>query len=102
MSKFRAQLSRDQSTFYNKAEFARTIKWNGYDLVVQDETPPDLIQFGHGTNAEYIVFRCPASAFSSGLPVNDEVVVIDGSHWTVREIQKPHDDLIIKLDRLVS
>lgn len=100
MSKFHEFLQQDNNvTFYNKDEFAFIIKWNGFDLVVTDETPPEAKQFTFGITSKTVIYRCDINALDPK-PQIDEQVDINGKRWRVVSSQEITNDLVVRLERL--
>lgn len=102
MTNFKQQLQLDNANvFFNKNEFAFSIKWNGYPLTVVDETPTESTQFTHGIESETVIYRCDINSLSPA-PTSRERVNIDGKMWRVASVQTLTNDLVIRLERLTS
>lgn len=102
MSNFKQQLEQDNANvFFNENEFAFSIQWNGYPLIVVDETPTESVQFTHGIESETVIYRCDIRSLNPA-PVVRESVNINGHHWRVASVQKLTNDLVIRLERLTS
>ena len=99
---FKRQLQIDNTTvFYNEHEFAITITWNGYPLLVVDETPTESTLYTHGIESETVIYRCDIRSLNPH-PTVRERVNINGDYWNVISVQKLTSDLVIRLERLTS
>lgn len=102
MNNFKTQLQVDNANvFYNEHEFAVSIKWNGYPLLVVDETPTESTQFTHGIDSETVIYRCDICSLNP-YPAVRERVNINGDYWRVISVQILTNDLVIRLERLTS
>ncbi|WP_392559348.1 hypothetical protein [Orbus mooreae] len=98
MSSFHDQLLKDnQAVFFNPDEFAQTIKWNGYDIIVTDETPSEVTQFTHGIEQCTVIYRIPKIALTK--PRSNERVDINGELWLVKSVQEQLSDYVVRLER---
>lgn len=98
MSKFHDCLLTDnQQVFFNVEEFAKSVSWNGYPIIVTDETPSESLQFTHGVEQATIIYRVAKTVLTK--PRNNERVNIDDELWLVRSVQEQLNDFVIRLER---
>lgn len=102
MSDFKKQLELDNANiFFNENEFAFQIKWNGYPLVVVDETPTESTQFTHGIESETVIYRCDINSLTPTPRIRERVNIND-QMWRITSVQILTNDLVIRLERLTS
>lgn len=102
MSDFLKQLEQDNNTiFYNPDEFAFKLNWNGSDIIAIDETPSEQTQFTHGINTEAMIIRCCKKVFVR-YPVSQELVRINGIQHRVISVRQDINDIVIRLERLIT
>lgn len=98
MSRFLDQLDKDNTNvFYNLDEFAKEINWNGYPIIVVDETPTESLQFTHGIEKITVIYRVQKTGLTK--PSFHERVNINDELWIVRSVQEQINDFVIRLDR---
>lgn len=88
-SPFQLQLEQDEdAVFFNLAEFACKVIWNGDEIVVVEDEGLDAVDpEGVGSDAERRKYRVKRRDFK-GFPRAGDPVVLDGEEWRVEKAEE--------------
>jgi hypothetical protein len=94
------------SVFFNTAEFAETVSWNGTDIDVipsasddKDSSSSNIDE--HGALVQRLAYMVKVSDFSEE-PIPMEEVVVNGTTWYVDRVDPFPGSYVVKLIRYWS